>query len=312
MQNSRLSRLLPYLALVVGILALGISPFFVRWSKAPGPVTAFYRICIATLVLAPFFIRSLIREPMRWSRKALLYPILGGLSTSADLTVWSISILYTRVANATLLGNTSPIWVALVAWLIFREPMKKAFWAGLALAMTGAVVVVGGDILTHPSLSIGDLLGLGSGFFYAGYFLAAQRGRQYLDTIRYIWIMDLVAGLGLFGFIIAAGMPLTGFDQTTYLAFLGSGLITQVIGYFAVIYALGHLPASLVSPTLIGQPVLAAILAIPLMGEHLTPTQWIGGLAVLAGIYIIHRVREVKPQQPEPVIVEALPLASIQ
>jgi drug/metabolite transporter (DMT)-like permease len=66
-------------------------------------------------------------------------------------------------------------------------------------------------------------------------------------------------------------------------------LITQVVGYVAVGYALGHLPASLVAPTMVGQPVVTALLAIPLLGEHLTTVQWLGGAAVLIGIYLVHR-----------------------
>jgi drug/metabolite transporter (DMT)-like permease len=68
-------------------------------------------------------------------------------------------------------------------------------------------------------------------------------------------------------------------------------LITQVTGYVAVAYALGHLPASVVSPTMVSQPVITALLAIPILGEPLTATQWIGGAAVVAGVIVVHRSR---------------------
>ncbi|MBM2843513.1 MAG: conserved rane protein of unknown function, partial [Anaerolineales bacterium] len=67
------------------------------------------------------------------------------------------------------------------------------------------------------------------------------------------------------------------------------GLVTQVLGYVSVGYALGRLPASLVAPTMVGQKVMTALLAIPLLGETLTPVQWIGGAAVLVGIVLVHR-----------------------
>jgi drug/metabolite transporter (DMT)-like permease len=63
-------------------------------------------------------------------------------------------------------------------------------------------------------------------------------------------------------------------------------------GYLALGYALGHLPASVVSPTMLGQPVLTALLAIPILGESLHPVQWIGGLVVLGGIYLVNRSRD--------------------
>jgi drug/metabolite transporter (DMT)-like permease len=68
-------------------------------------------------------------------------------------------------------------------------------------------------------------------------------------------------------------------------------LVSQVLGYLAVAYALGHLPASIVAPTLIGQPVVTALLSIPFLGEVLAPAQWLGGIGVLAGIYLVHHSR---------------------
>jgi drug/metabolite transporter (DMT)-like permease len=65
--------------------------------------------------------------------------------------------------------------------------------------------------------------------------------------------------------------------------------VTQVAGWLSINYALGHLPASLVSPTLLGQPVITAIAAVPLLGQLLSATQIVGGLTVLAGIYMVHR-----------------------
>jgi drug/metabolite transporter (DMT)-like permease len=90
---------------------------------------------------------------------------------------------------------------------------------------------------------------------------------------------------------LVLGLPLFGYPPTTYLAFLALALVTQVTGYLAVGYALGHLPASIVSPTMVSQPVITALLAIPFLGELLTPTQWIGGAAVVAGVIVVHRSR---------------------
>ncbi|MCX6035133.1 MAG: DMT family transporter, partial [Chloroflexi bacterium] len=95
---------------------------------------------------------------------------------------------------------------------------------------------------------------------------------------------------------LATGSTLTGYSPRTYLMFLAAALLPQLTGYLAMGYALGHLPASIVSPTMLGQPVLTALLAIPLLGETLQPVQWIGGLVVIAGIYLIHCSRDVVPQ----------------
>jgi drug/metabolite transporter (DMT)-like permease len=98
--------------------------------------------------------------------------------------------------------------------------------------------------------------------------------------------------LTTFLFSLIFGLKLYGFPLTTYLCFLAAGVVTQSIGFLALSFALGRLPASVVSPTMILQPVLSAVLAIPLLGESLQPGQWIGGMAVLGGILMVNRSQE--------------------
>jgi drug/metabolite transporter (DMT)-like permease len=285
--NSR--KILPYLALVSGVICLSFSALFVRWAQAPGPVVSFYRIGIATLVLAPLFWRQQKRIKRQLGASVLIFPLLGGIFTALDHAVWSSSLSFTTAANATLLGNTAPFWVALASWLVFREQLGGRFWIGLVFTLGGAATVLGSDFLRHPSFGMGDLLALASGFFYGCYFLVTQRGRQGLDTVSYVWLVSLVGSVGLLLVNLGLGYPLSGYPALSYLVFLGAALISQVGGYLSVSYALGHLPASVVSPSLLGQPVLTALLAIPLLGEGLRLEQGLGGLSVLLGVYLIHR-----------------------
>ncbi len=294
-------KILPYLALGVTIVSLGFAAFFVRWANAPAPVMGFYRLGIATLILTPFYVRHTVRTrrtpraaSLRWG--IVILPVLAGLGSALDHFVWNTSLKYTSVANATLLGNTAPLWVALAAWLFFRERTKGLFWLGLALTMGGAVAVLSNDFLHHPVIGWGDLLALATGIFYAVFFLFSQRSRQHFDTLSHVWICSLSSTLVLLILSLATGSALTGYSPHTYLMFLAAALLPQLTGYLAMGYALGHLPASIVSPTMLGQPVLTALLAIPLLGETLQPVQWIGGLVVIAGIYLVHRSREVVPQ----------------
>jgi drug/metabolite transporter (DMT)-like permease len=94
--------------------------------------------------------------------------------------------------------------------------------------------------------------------------------------------------------LLVAGLrqPFAGYPAHTYVNFLALGLLVQVFGYLAISYALGHLPASLVAPIMLGQPVVTAVLAGPLLGETLTLLEIAGGVAVLAGVYIVHRSRQ--------------------
>jgi drug/metabolite transporter (DMT)-like permease len=287
--------ILPYLALFMGIICLSFSAMFGKWANAPGPVIGFYRIGLATVILLPVFLYRKYKYNVKFPMAILLLPILGGIFTALDHGTWNSSLRFTSAANATLLGNTAPLWVALFAWLVFHQKLRGLFWVGLAFALGGAVIVLGSDFIRHPSIGLGDMLALTAGVFYAGYFLVTERGRQKLDTLSYVWLVDLIAAFTLLLICMGMKMPLTGYPTQTYLAFLGAALVSQVGGYLSIGYALGHLPASIVSPTLIGQPVVTALLAIPLLGETLRTEQWLGGLVVLVGIYLVHRSREESP-----------------
>ena len=288
--------LIVYTALVAGILCLSFSGLFVRWANAPGVVTSFYRMTIAAVVMSPVLVRQVRHQSEpgknKFSWGLLLPAALGGLFTALDHGAWATSMSFTRVANATLLNNTAPIWVALIAFFVFKEKLKKYFWVGLALTMAGASVVLASDLVAHPTLGWGDLIALGSGFFYAAYFLVTQRARRGMSAFVYMAVVDLVSALFLLSFCLIFRQPLTGYPPMTYLIFVAAALVSQMAGHLCLSFALGHLPAFVVAPTMIAQPVLTALLAIPLLGEALNPSQWIGGVAVLAGIFLFNRSQE--------------------
>ncbi len=278
-----------YLALALGIVSLGFSGIFVKWANAPGAVTGFYRMAIAVVVLTPLFWQRLPRyRPI--PRREITIALLGGLFFAGDLIFWNSGILISGATNPTLMGNTAPLWVGLGALIFFREKLNRQFWLGLLLAFGGAAVILGLDALSNVGL--GTFYGLLAGIFYGGYYLVTQRSRQKLDALTAFWFSAVSTTLCLLLAALVLHQPLTGYTPNTYLNFLALALIVQVGGQLAINYALGYLPASLVSPTMLGQPVLTAVFAIPLLGEGLTFWQIVGGLAVIAGVYTVHRSRQ--------------------
>ena len=279
---------LPYAGMGIGILALGFSALFVRWAAAPGAVTGLYRMAIASMILVPI---AVVRHgnPRHWPPAGLRLALIGGVALSFDLALWNTAVLYTSAANATLLANTAPLWVAIASVLFFRERLGGQFWIGLGLVLAGAAAVLGADFLHDFAFGVGDLLALAAGVFYAGYYLATQFGRRHLASLPYVASAGVASSFILLAVVLLIGYPLTGYPPQTWASFIGLGLVTQVLGYVAVGYALGLLPASLVAATMVGQPVVTALLAVPLLGEPLSLVQWVGGAAVLGGILIVHR-----------------------
>jgi drug/metabolite transporter (DMT)-like permease len=276
-----------YVVLALGLIGMGFSGIFVALAGAPGAVSGFYRMAIAAAALAiPFALRIRRESPQR---REISIALLAGLFFAGDLIFWNTGILISGATNPTLMGNTAPIWVSLGAMFFFHETLNRRFWTGLAVAIAGAALILGLDAMRDVGL--GTLFGIFSGMFYAGYFLVTQRSRQQLSSLTSFWLSAVGSSVALFIAALLLGQPLVGYPAETWLAFLGMGILVQVLGQFAVNYALGYLPASIVSPTLLAQPVLTGLLAVPILGEALSVGQIIGGIAVLVGVFIVHRSR---------------------
>ncbi|BCY16184.1 membrane protein [Leptolinea sp. HRD-7] len=280
----------PYLALGLGILCLSLSAIFVRTSNAPGIVASFYRMLTATLILLPMIaIRSKgnIRVEKRW----LLGPLAAGFITALDHGAWSTAISYTSIANANLINFIAPVWVALIAWLFWKQKMTGKFWLGLVLVIAGMSFVFGSNLILHPSFSKGDALALLSSFFFAGYYLITQRSRSRVDALTSTGLIAAGSAATLLVICLISQAPLSGYPLSTWMVFIAAGIISQICGYFCMTYALGHIPASIVSPTMIASPVISALLAIPIAGEPLSAFQVTGGILVFVGIYLVNRTQ---------------------
>src|ERR1700682_786416 len=141
------SRAGAYLALLAGIFCIAWSAIFVRWTNMPGTASAFYRMLIPSLILLPTYFFDRRRKPV--NRRTLGIIALGGFFFSLDLGLYNSAILKTTAANATVLGNNTPIFVGLITWLIFRRLPPASFWTGLLLAVAGSFVLVWGDLMRH-------------------------------------------------------------------------------------------------------------------------------------------------------------------
>lgn len=277
-----------YLSLAVGVLLLGISAPLVRAAQAPGPVSMFYRMLIGGLVLTPWGWSAARRvgkgRAWRWS-------LLGGVLFGINLALWATGIMLSGATMPTLMGNTNPIWVGLGAYLLFHERQGPAFWSGLMLALLGAAVVLNADFQRTALIGLGTALGLVGAIFYGAYHLITQRGRQELEAIAYLWLSTWASVLVLGGLVAGMGYPLAPYPLRTWGAFLAMGVVIQAGAWWLINEAQGQLPASLVAPTLLLQPVLTAVISGALLGEQFTARHLLGGAMVLGGVYLIHRAR---------------------
>ncbi|MGH7123866.1 MAG: DMT family transporter [Stellaceae bacterium] len=274
--------------LAIGVFAIGWSALFVRWSAVPGWTSAFWRMAIAQLVFVPWAIGAR-RGGAPPKRAGVIAAVIAGAFFAADLALFNTAVMVSSAANATLLGTNAPIFVALGAWLLYRDRPTRSFWTGFAVSFAGMLAIVGTDLLRHPRLGLGDGFAVLGAACYAGYLLYVRRSRMHIDALTFSAISGVTGALTLLVICLVMGTPLVGFSAPSWLALLGLALVTQVCGHLSVAYSLGRLPVSVTSIALLGQAPITAVLAVPLLGEHLSPLQILGGALVLVGIYVVNR-----------------------
>jgi drug/metabolite transporter (DMT)-like permease len=284
----------PVLALLGGAAAIAFAPILVRISEVGPLATAFWRLLLAWPLLLFWDALDRRRRPaVRQPQTPADYLSLAaaGLFFAGDLSIWHWSLRFTPVANATLLVNYAPIWVTLGGWWLFRERIEKMFLAGLLLALCGATLIVGASFQIRPEQVWGDFLALTASVSYAGYLLAVTRLRRDFSTAAIMSWSTAGCTVILFLITLLTREAFFPFTLSGWLILAGLALVSHIAGQGLITYALAHLPAAFSSVTLLLQPVLAALFAWALLGERIGPWQLLGGLLVLAGIFLARRSR---------------------
>jgi drug/metabolite transporter (DMT)-like permease len=174
----------------------------------------------------------------------------------------------------------------MVAWLgrrVLDEPVSLRLAAGIALALAGTAITGGGDWHLGGRDVAGDLLALSGAAFFTGYLLIGRSVRSRTGTAGYSAPVYAVAAVCCLPVVPLTGGALVPSAHTA-LACVGLAGVCTVLGHTVFNWTLRHLRTALVSVSLLGEPVITSLLAIPILSE-LPPGQAIaGGVVILAGL----------------------------
>jgi drug/metabolite transporter (DMT)-like permease len=282
-------RQVAFLCLLAGGCAIAFAPILVRLSDTGPVASAFWRTALAAPLLWLWLARPSSREaaPVAISRRAL---VAAGLFFAADLGVWHWSIVYTSVANSTLLANLAPIFVTLAGWVFWRRSVTGIFLAGMVLALAGMFILVGPNFSTGGTRLLGDALGALTAVFYAGYMLAIKSAREArASTVRLMAWSTTITAIALLPVAYFSPQPMLPSSAGGWWVLVALAIVTQILGQGLIAYAFAHLPASLSSVSLLIQPVMATLFAWMLFNEPVGLAQYLGGAVVLAGIWLSKR-----------------------
>jgi len=298
-------KLNPIIGLFFGILAVSTASIFIRFAQdgAPSIVIAAVRLLTASLLLTPIAFLQYKQKLFIISKRELGFLILSGLFLSIHFAAWITSLEYTSIASSVVLVTTTPLWVALFSPILLKEKNNAIIWIGLFLALLGSSLVAlsnqcsfslanliqckGVGLSFERNTLYGNFLALLGAWMAAGYMMVGRKVRSTLPLIKYIFFVYFFSAIFLLFIVVISGETLVGYSNQTYLWMFLLGLIPQLLGHSVFNWALGHLPAAFVSIALIGEPIGTILLAFIFLQETPNNLEYLGGLLILIGIFLI-------------------------
>ena len=256
-----------FLMLSSGAMLIGFAPVFVKWSTLSPSAILFWRMLLALPLLLIFnlCINKKILFHVK-SSKTILFTAIASLAFTIDLILWHYSMNITSVSNATIIVNSAPVFVALLAFLFFKEKPSKGF--GLSFLIT-YIGIFGLIIFSKNYISgkiLGDILCMIAALGYAIYLLVISKlGKETsLNIIFYTTFFCCLFSFFPMLYESKLYIPSTSFDWMNLflLAFL-----CQFGGQFLITYGIGNISPSNGSVGLLMQPLTATILAAFIFSE---------------------------------------------
>ena len=277
-----MKKLVPF----IGVLGVSFSAIFVRWSTAPSGVLVVYRMALAALMLLIPVLIKCRSEIKSLKLKTVGMCALSGIALAAHFTFYFESLSHTSIAASSVLINTEVLFVAFAGLLFFRDKLRPAAWAGIALAFGGSVLIalLGKD--SQGSALSGDLLALGGAAAGAAYTVIGSRCRRHISTLLYTFTVYIFAALTSALVLIIRGIPLFGWGTENLFTSFGMALVCTIMGHNVFSWCLRHLNASYVSTTKLAEPLVASLLGLAIFGEVPGIFTVVGGVIVIAGIFI--------------------------
>ncbi len=212
------------------------------------------------------------------------------LGVAANQELFIHGLARSTAINASVLGTTIPVFTALTAIALRREPVHVRRLVGIAIAFGGAIALVGIDQVSTSSEHVaGSVMVLVNSACYGVYLVIVRPLASRTDPIALLaalfWIgVPMVAPLGIYAF---ASMPGLTWADVGFLAFLVA--VPTVGAYILIQMALARAEATLVAAYIYLQPVVALTGAVILLDEQLTARLAVCAPIVFAGVWLAAR-----------------------
>ncbi|PST23162.1 EamA/RhaT family transporter [Rhizobium sp. JAB6] len=278
--------LLGVVAMILAALAMSISPSLVRLADVGPFASAFWRVFLALPVLWIWMRYGEAAEPDAPRSSFAIPTILAGIAFTGDLFFWHLSIMRTTIANATFFATMAPLWVVIFGWLLLRQRVGRATLLGLLVCLAGGTALVVQNLAFNPDRAVGDALAIITGAFFGLYFLAVGAARPGTNAARVTFELSVITSAILFVIAFFFEPRILPQSISGWSVLLALGLISHAGGQGLLSVALGRLPTVFSSLVIFLESIAAALFAWFLFGENVTLLQALGGIVIVAGIWI--------------------------
>jgi len=301
-------------ACALAVLAIWTSFILIARSSARHTLTpfdiAFLRFLFSGLVALPLVLwrGPLLRQGLGGAHALRRGATLAGLAGVAYCAFAYSGFFFAPVAHAAvLMPGSLPLWATLFALLLLGEKLSRTRVIGLSMIVLGDVLV-GGSSLLHAfdgqRVWKGDLLFLGASMVWAMYGVLCRRWRigaidatlaiAFGCLLSYVPLFTLAAGSGL----LPSGLAAAPWQEIAFQAVYQGGFSMLIAGlaFTQVVTTFGPIRTTMLTALV---PSLAALSAVPLLGEALSPAALGGLVCVTLGLLFGLRQAPLRPQLVE-------------
>ena len=274
----------PMLMLWFGVLLFSVGPVLVASSSASGAVLSFWRLWLGAVLLGTVTLWRRRMGGMRTSRRGWAWTAAAGTAFGVHQLFFMIAIKATSVVDVTLMQVLQPIFVGVLAVVMFGERPGVAFRLWSLLAVAGAAVVVLAGTVGPQGEPVGMVLAIANVMFFALYFVWSKQAMSSIGALPFLFGVLVVAGLVVSIFSLLAQEPVTSISGHDLLIAALIAVVPGALGQFASVHPLRRVAANIPPVMQLAVPFIAGALAWLLLGQGITWMHVLGGLVTIAGV----------------------------
>lgn len=277
------------LIIILGVGGMSFSAILIRLSTCPTVPLVFYRLMLASVILAPIILWKYHDEVKKTSSRSYLLCLSGGVFLALHFLTSVEALSFTSIASSLVIVNTEVFFVAFGMFIIVRERIQKKGWFGIAATFLGIVIIAFADSGKGTDSLKGDFLALLGAVFMAGYTIIGRIVRRDMSTLLYAFSTYVVCSVFVLGYGLVSGTQLFGYGYENWVIALVLAVVCTLLGHMVFTWGLKYEKAAFVSTSKLLEPVFASIWGVFILSEVPSLCTVLGGIVVIGGVWFYSR-----------------------